>query len=55
MGHWLFHVYRLFIEISAFVVTTSLAAIIFPAVRFAHDSRREDANESHGVIGSSEH
>jgi hypothetical protein len=43
-GHWLFHVHRLFIEISAFVVTISLAAIIFPAVRFAHENRESGEN-----------
>lgn len=40
-GHWLFHVQRLFIELTAFVVAISLAMFIFPAVRFAHDARKD--------------
>ena len=40
-GHWLFHVHRLFIELTAFVVSGSLAAVVFPAVRFVHDVRKE--------------
>jgi len=39
-GHWLFHVQNMFIELTAFVGTLSLAAFIFPALRFAHDVRK---------------
>lgn len=53
-GHWLFHVHRLFIEISALVVTTSLAAIILPAVGFAHRNRK-DAESDHPLMDSSDH
>lgn len=53
-GHWLFHVHRLFIEISALLVTTSLAAIVFPAVRFTHDIRDEE-KLSDRVVESSDH
>jgi hypothetical protein len=42
-GHWLFHVHRIFIELTALVVTTSLAAIVFPAVRFSHDAGQKQA------------
>lgn len=45
-GHWLFHVHRLFIEFSALVVTASLAAIVFPAVKFAHEIRKSGDRES---------
>jgi hypothetical protein len=42
-GHWLFHAHRIFIELTALVGTTSLAAIVFPAVRFSHDAGQRQA------------
>lgn len=39
-GHWLFHVQNMFIELTAFVGTLSLATFIFPALRFADEMRK---------------